>query len=1055
MSITDTTFFTNEPWQSLVDRFKVALPNNTKFFDVLVGYFRSSWFFQLYESLENVDKIRILVWLNIDKPIFDMIETVRRWKDEVKENYSYTIQKEFENSDDDKHIEQWVKKFIEFIEKKKLEIRVYPEPIHSKIYIMRKDEQKDPENYGKVITWSSNFSYSWLKGNLEFNVELKDRRDIEYALNQFEQLWEKGIEVTKEYINTVKNNTWMNDDVTPYDLYLKFLYEYFGDRVNDDKNTLDWWYLPDWFMELRYQQDAVKDILNRLRKYNWVFLADVVWLWKTYISALLWQYLKWWILIICPPHLKDYWEQTFFDFRVSCKVESIWKVDKIVKDWHTQYQYIFIDEAHRFRNDWTQSYEYLRQICIWKKVILVSATPFNNRFNDLYSLITLFQSSRNSTIPNVKNLEAFFKSFEQDLKRIDKKEEYDKYINQLKLNSNKIREKILKPLMIRRTRKEIEKYFSDDIKKQWLFFPKVEDPYKIMYKFDDKLNNLFNWTIEALWKMSYARYTPAKYIKEEIKKEKVKQIEIVWQTNLKWFMKTLIVKRLESSFFAFRNSLKRVIWSYEKFVNMYKNWDVYIAKNIDVYELLETNFNKLVDFVEEWEVLHYDKNDFRDDDEMNFKQDLYNDLNILQTMLDKWLAIWDFDPKLDELETVLKEYIKDNKVIIFSESKETVEHISSRLNQLHPWKVIHYTSESWPSDKDIIKRNFDPRNPNPDNQYKILITTDVLAEWINLHKSNQIVNYDIPWNPTRVLQRIWRINRVWTSHSSIFIYNFFPTVQSNNAIQLEENVKSKMDAFIKLLWTDAKYLTETEDIEWHTLFDKLNNIEFLNSEDWEELEKSELKYLKEIRTIRDNNEELFKKIRKLPKKSRSWRKLEKFDESLLTFFRKGDYLKMFLTNMVDSQELNFEKTVEILECKIYEPKQKINIQWYYELLNKNKFEFNQTLKEEDILENTIKRWKSNESEVIWHLEFIKWKWWLIDNEEQFFNNLLDALRNWNMPPKTIKKIKAEMKSLFPFENTTKVYNILLDLVPPEFLKVDNSSKIDEWKIEVILNEYII
>ncbi len=1050
---TDTTFFTNEDWQSLIDRFKVSLPNNTKFFDVLVWYFRSSWFFQLYDSLEKIEKIRILVWLNLDKKSFEIIETVKKWKTEIIENYCDSVSSEFENCEDNIDTEKWVRKFIEFISSNKLEIKIYPESIHSKLYIIRKDQDKDPEHYWKIITGSSNFSMAWLKTNIEFNVELKDKRDVEFALDKFEYLWKRSIEVTKDYIDTIKFKTWLNDDISPYDLYLKFLYEYFWDRVNEDKNILDNIFLPEWFKKLKYQEDAVKDALNKLKKYNWVFIADVVWLWKTYISALLWQQLSWWILIICPPHLKDYWEQTFLDFRVPCKVESIWKIEKIIDEWHDRFQYIFIDEAHRFRNDWTKSYEYLRQICVWKKIILVSATPFNNRFNDLYSLITLFQSGRNSTIPNIRNLEVFFKWLENYLKNIDKKENFEEYTDQLEENSNKIRERILKPLMIRRTRKEIEKYFSDDIKKQGLSFPKVEDPYKIMYKFDDNLDELFNWTIDALWKMSYARYTPAKYIKEEAR-NKVKQIEIIWQANLKWFMKTLIVKRLESSFDAFRNSINRMIWSYRKFIEMYKNWDIYVSKKVDVYDLLETDFNWLLEFVEKWDVIKYDKDDFRSDDEKDFEKDLYKDLWLLEKIYKKWSEI-DYDPKLDELKLLISNDLKNKQVIIFSESKETVDYLKNNLESFYPWKILAYSSQSEDSLKDTIKRNYDPNNKKQENNIKILITTDVLAEWINLHKSNIIINYDIPWNPTRVLQRIWRINRVWTSHRNIYIYNFFPTVQSNNAIWLEENVKSKMDAFIKLLWTDAKYLTDSEEIEWHILFDKLNSIDFLTGEEWENIEKSELKYLEYIRKIRDTDLDLFNKIKKLPKKSRSWRKLNWYNKFLLTFFRKWDFLKIYFTDMFESRELSFEKAIDILECQKNESKQKIDISWYYELLLKNKNEFNMSLKEDESLEYTIKKWRSNESEVIWFLELIKNKPWLIEQEENFFINLLESIRSWNLPTKTLKEVKKNMKESFQFENTTILYNKLIKLIPNEFLNKSNWGIWVENRIEVILNEYII
>lgn len=194
----------------------------------------------------------------------------------------------------------------------------------------------------------------------------------------------------------------------------------------------------------------------------------------------------------------------------------------------------------------------------------------------------------------------------------------------------------------------------------------------------------------------------------------------------------------------------------------------------------------------------------------------------------------------------------------------------------------------------------------------------------------------------------------------------------------------------------------------------------------------------------------------MPKKSRSGRKLVWYHESLLTFFRKWDSLKIFLSdNSIDSQELTFDQAIEILECNSNEPKQKIDISLYYELLHKNKWKFDTSLNEEEVSENTIKRWRSNKTEVIKYLRIIKWKWWLIDIEDIFFNNLLESIIDWKLPLWTMKNMKSELKNLMPFDNVTKVYNTLLDLVPKEFISDDNTEKIKNSKTEVILNEYII
>lgn len=1049
---TDTKFFTNSENNTLYDRFNATLSHNTQFFDVLVWYFRSSWFFKLYKSLENIEKIRILVWLNVDRKSFEMIEQVKKSKDEAKENYLYCVEKEFETTDDKKEIEEWVLKFIEFIENWKLELRVYPKAdIHAKVYIVRKDQVKSPDYFWSVITWSSNFSINWLLDNLEFNVELKDTPDVKYALESFEELWKDWVDVSREYVDTVKSKTWLNSDITPYDLYLKFLYEYFNIRINNDKNE-PVYFLPEWFKELEYQKDAVKEALIKLDTYNGFFLADVVWLWKTYIAALIWQQLRWNILIICPPHLQDYWKDTFQDFRVPCQVESLWQLEKIKERWHERFDYVFIDEWHRFRNNDTKNYELLRTICLWKKVVIISATPYNNSFTDLLSLISLFQVPRDSNIPNLKNIEQFFKNIQTSLNKIDRKNEYDEYKSKVKESSNKIRERLLKYIMIRRTRNEIKNYFSDDIKNQGLTFPKVNNPIKALYQFDVDINNLFDDTLEAIWNLTYARYKPAYYLSDNKiwVSEKDEQFMKAQQKWLSWIMKTSIIKRLDSSFHAFKMSIGRILESYENFIEMYKKWDVYVSKKFDVYDLIENDFLNLLSHVENDEIQKYNKKDFNE----QFLVDLEKDLFILQKLHESWKNIIK-DPKILKLKEYLNWELKNKQIIVFTESSETAFHLKEYLEKDYNG-VFVYTWGSDDSDKQKIKRNYDPSNKNIEDEIKILITTDVLAEWINLHKSNTLINYDIPWNPTRVIQRIWRVNRVGTKHTEINIYNFFPTEESNDVIALEQNVLSKMEAFVRLLWEDAANLSEEEEIEAHSLFDKINSPDYLNGE-WEH-EQSDLKYLKHLREIRDNNPELFAKISNLPKKARSWRKKEDIrDESLFTFFKKWDYLKMFFTDMVETRELDFFETAELLECDIKDKKEKINNDGFYELLWKNKDIFNYEIEVEKKEEQTSQKWRSNEKDLIKIINYILKSKWFLEHEKKYIKTVLESLQKWIVWRNTIRQAKIFLESNLENNNTGFIISSLKDIIPEEYLNLNETTKINKTsdKIEVILSEYFI
>lgn len=1049
---TDTKFFTNSENNTLLDRFNATLWHNTQFFDVLVWYFRSSWFNNLYKSLENIEKIRVLVWLNIDKKSFELIEQVKHSKQEAIENYLYYVEKEFEITEDKIDVENWVTKFLEFIESGKLEIRVYPKAqIHAKVYIIRKDKQKSPDYYGSVITWSSNFSMNWFQDNLEFNVELKDTWDVNFALNKFEDLWLDWVDVSAQYVDTVKNKTWMNSDITPYDLYLKFLYEYFNIRINNDIKEL-FYNLPEWFKELDYQKDAVKEALIKLDTYNWFFLADVVWLGKTFIAALIWQQLRWNILIICPPHLQDYWKDTFQSFRVPCQVESLWQLEKIRDKWHERYDYIFLDEWHRFRNSGTKSYELLRTICLNKKVIIISATPYNNKFDDLLALISLFQVPRDSNIPNLKNIDQFFKNLQTWLNKIDRKTQYNEYKTKVKESSNKIRERLLKHIMIRRTRTEIKNYFSDDIKNQKLTFPEVKPPVKALYLFNKEINSLFDDTLETIWTLTYARYKPAFYLKENASYDgKETQFRQAQQKWLSWIMKTSIIKRLDSSFYAFKMSISRILESYENFIEMYKKWDVYISKKFDVYDLIDNDFVTLLSHVENDEVQKYNKNEFNE----QFLIDLQNDLNILKDLSKAWWKI-SSDPKIDKLKDYLKNELKNKQIILFTESSETAFYLRDNLQNEFEW-VFAYTWWSDDSEKQKIKRNYDPDNKKPENDIKILITTDVLAEWINLHKSNTLINYDIPWNPTRVIQRIWRVNRVWTKHKEINIFNFFPTQESNNVIALEENVLSKMEAFVKLLWEDAANLSEEEEVEVHSLFDKLNSPDYLNGE-WDN-EESELKYLKILREIRDKNNELFVKISNLPKKSRTWRKNENVtEESLFTFFKKWEYLKMFYSSMIDTKELDFFETVKLLECDKNEEKHKIDKSWFYELIAKNKDQFDHEIEVEQHEEQKSQKWKSNEKDLIKLLNIALKSKWFIEHEKWYLNDFLSALQKWIVTTDTIRKTKKILENSLQSKSTTQIITELKNAIPEEFINhsIDNKHKKNKnEKIEVILSEYFI
>ena len=503
---------------------------------------------------------------------------------------------ELEKSPDSADIETGVHKFVDWVRSGKLEIKAHAaENLHAKVYIMTFAE--GDRDKGRVITGSSNLSQSGLQDNLEFNVELKNRADYDFALAKFNELWAVAVDVSKPYEDTIINRSPFAQ-FTPRELYLKFLYEYFRDELNRPSELEDI-YVPTDFKRLKYQEEAVLSAKKVLEEYGGLFLSDVVGLGKTYMAALLAQQLNGRSVVIAPPHLLDKdnpgsWPNVFGDFRVPhTDFESLGKLEDLLQRDTSKYANVFIDESHRFRTETTQTYEMLAQICRGKRVVLVSATPMNNTPRDILSQVKLFQNGKNSTIPNVRNLETFFSNLEKNLKGLDRQTDRNQYFNTVQTNAKATREQVLKHLMIRRTRTEIMKYYGEDLNLQGLKFPDVADPQPLFYKFSKAENEVFLETIRLLTKdFTYARYKPLTYYEGDIEEQQRQS-----QRNLAKFMKILLIKRLESSFHAFRLTLDRFIRTYDRVIEEFHKGHVYISKKHinKVFDLLETDDQEGID----------------------------------------------------------------------------------------------------------------------------------------------------------------------------------------------------------------------------------------------------------------------------------------------------------------------------------------------------------------------------------------------------------------------------------------------------------------------------
>lgn len=1055
MSTTDLKFFTNEPERDLYSRFAAILKSNTQFFDVLVGYFRSSGFFSMYKSLETVEKIRILVGLNVDLFTVKIIDLANDEYTPIavstkqgKEILEAEVEQEFSEAATTAEVEQGVRVFIDWLKTGKLEMRMYTKaPIHAKVYIMRKDQIKVPDMYGSVITGSSNFSAAGLKNNLEFNVELKDTPDVKFVLEHFDALWNDGIDIRDAYIDSVEKKTWMRDDITPYELYMKTIYEFFKEEINADKESIET-LLPDGYMRLQYQLDAVTQAKKKLEAYNGVFISDVVGLGKTYICALLAKSLKRNTrkLFICPPVLKDYWEDVLKDFDVSrCDVESLGKLEHIVERGSDKYDYVFVDEAHRFRNSDTESFSLLHQICRGKKVILISATPINNYTSDIENQIYLFQAKQSGTINGIKNIEGFFRGLDSKLAK--KNRGSLEYKAQLRENSEIIRDKLIREIMIRRTRGEVQKYYANDLQEQGLTFPKAGSPEKIIYEFDTKTDKAFSETIIAIKGFKYARYTPLLYLKD---KDKYVQM-LASQRNMGGFMKGILIKRLESSFYAFSMTLGRFIKSYHQFIEMYEAGKVYISKKINVYDLLDDgDIKKLLYHIEQQDVMAFDSRDF----EPRFIRDLRSDLTELEYLRDMWTEI-EVDPKLDEFRNQLlnNETIKNKKAIVFTESTETAEYLYSNLQNIYGERIVFFCGQSSDMLKTAVEDSFNPKYKDKGNdKYDLLITTDVLAEGINLHRANVLINYDLPWNPTRIMQRVGRINRVGTEFDRIFVFNFFPTAQSAKQMPLENRILEKLQAFHDTLGEDYKYLSDEEEVSAQKLFSNLSRD---LDDDAEDSINPELEYLAIIRNVRDINPELFNKVKRLPLKAKTAKAHEALDNDYtLTFLRKGA-LKAFFRAATDEftpKQLSFMDAIKIIECEPDEPKLRVAGPYYSQLkFNSNAFDDMLIAEEEISLEKPMVT--GNDKKVINALKGIKNNATLTSIEEDRVDILIKRCENGELPAKITKSIVRVLN--LSHKDLIELYHTVMYNIPDSYFEDTKETKsFVNGQKEIILSCYL-
>ncbi len=897
-----TRFFTNHGSQTLLAKFEGVFASNKDLaaFDALVGYLRSSGWFAIRPMLDHVPQVRVLVGINVDTLIADYQKRGLLFhgaEGETLGQLKASLLKDIEEAEYLPHVEKGILQFIEDVASKRIQVRAHPtKNLHAKIYIFR-PEGFNEHKPGAVITGSSNLTEAGLgargpESNYEFNVLLHDFDDVKFATAEFEALWHESVDVLPKDIREVAAKTYLGTEITPHQLYFKLLTEYFGKAIDYDPNAAD--DLPKGFKRLSYQVDAVTQGVRLLQKHNGFFLADVVGLGKTLVATLIAR--KFYFnngfpdhrshtLIVVPPALVESWEAAREMFHLdNVRIITNGSLHKVRNA--ERYDLVIVDEAHRFRNDSAGAFDLLQRICktstrrmgddgkpLRKKVILISATPLNNRPADLRNLIALFQDLKDSTL-NVHNLQRFFAAREKGFLRAKNAPDAETARREVKTIYELIRERVMSEIIVRRTRRDLveNEEYKTDLIAQGIIFPEVAAPRRIFYPLPPETEALYDRTMVLLsaaneHSLTYNRYRAIQFLKPAKKANYTNADRISLQLAI--LMRVLLVKRLDSSFHAFRQSLRRFRDATRIMVNMFAKGVIYIAPNLGVTEyLLDGREDELLVEIEERQptdptISICEPGDFED----GFLTGLQSDLAILEDLCTRWEAVTE-DPKLDTFLRYLKTDLfdrkenRDGKLVIFSESKETTTYLMERLaNAGITQRILTVDSTNRAALMPAIRANFDANHPLKEqaHDFDIIISTEVLAEGVNLHRANVIVNYDTPWNSTRLMQRIGRVNRIGTQATHIFIYNFYPTSRVDDDIELRKKALLKLQAFHSALGEDSQIYSPEEEVDTFGLFDKSP----------EENERDErLSLLMELRKFREENPEEFRRVQQLPLRAR-------------------------------------------------------------------------------------------------------------------------------------------------------------------------------------------
>ncbi|MEN6554190.1 MAG: helicase-related protein [Methanobacterium sp.] len=768
-------------------------------FDIATAFFNIQAFAMIKDNLSGVESFRLLLGkapdIHNDVTLGDLL---------LK-----TIKEEIEGFNLSKETDEAVKVFMDFLKKNSVQIRLFEDFLHGKAYIF--------DNL--MVMGSSNFTAAGLTRYGELNTWTQKPQAVYARSEWFDKFWEQSIEFKIELLEILEASRFGSREYTPYEIYIKSLYELQKDDIlppgtdNDDESYVNL---------AEFQEDAIYRVISRLNKYGGVIVADSVGLGKTHIALKVienfhLQSRKKRALVICPAQIRDLvWrkelkEKILPEYVISQEEigadNYLEKVKAAVADKLDEIELIVVDESHNFRNPLSKRWEHLFELIndhISKegkkpKLLFLTATPINNSPWDLYWQVMLLVSMNRS---------AFLKENIQDLFDFFKKVDSDPAI----LND------LLNEISIRRTRNYIVKnypnaYIGSDPTKKIVF------PERILKNIDYELDKTYKGMYKEISdiisdKLTMAYYRMLEYRIDGVTTEK-ERLELGRMISIGGIFRTILLKRLESSVESFRISIKRQIDFLEKLKGALESGKIIrksdFAKLLSKFESVTTE--DIEDYLDKFESLEgvelspFKKENYRYEE---LFEDIDTDVELLKRILDMVRQISpEEDSKLNVLKDKLLELSKEGQILLFAYYADTLNYIydeiikDNRFNKLNIKAISSsgLTSKN-PSQRENIVKKF------TDGEIEILLSTDVLSEGQNLQSAKYLINYDLHWNPTRMVQRAGRIDRIGSPYEEICIYNFFPENELEELLRLINILQKKISNINDSLGLDGSILGE-------------------------------------------------------------------------------------------------------------------------------------------------------------------------------------------------------------------------------------------------------